>query len=167
MHETAHGKARADVVLQPHAPTTSHAHQLHDQSSVHRTRSHLTPSLFLDLMKVVQQDLMASTKLEREARGPTRIPTVDFARWSQSTNSSERLSVAKSLVSACQEVGFVYIVHHGLSPAHIEDAFATSKSLFAPDHAAKMHAPHPDGPTVHRGYSHPGLEKESKPIRRR
>jgi isopenicillin N synthase-like dioxygenase len=92
----------------------------------------------------------------------SNIPVVDFAKLSDNNDIAKRASIARSLVSACQQVGFVYIVNHGLSTGQINDAFATSKRLFAPGHEAKMQAPHPDGPAVHRGYSYPGLEKVSQ-----
>jgi isopenicillin N synthase-like dioxygenase len=92
----------------------------------------------------------------------SNIPVVDFAKFSDNNETATRLSIARSLVSACQQVGFVYIINHGLSKGQIDDAFATSKRLFALDREAKMQAPHPDGPAVHRGYSHPGLEKVSQ-----
>jgi isopenicillin N synthase-like dioxygenase len=92
----------------------------------------------------------------------SNIPVVDFAKFSDHNDTAARLSIARSLVSACQQVGFVYIINHGLSTGQIDDAFATSKRLFHLDHEAKMQAPHPDGPAVHRGYSYPGLEKVSQ-----
>ena len=93
---------------------------------------------------------------------PSQIPVVDFAKWSNANDSTERLSLAQSLVSACQRVGFVYIVNHGLHQKLLDDTFDTSKRLFALSHEDKMRAPHPDGPAVHRGYSYPGLEKVSQ-----
>jgi isopenicillin N synthase-like dioxygenase len=92
----------------------------------------------------------------------SNIPVVDFAKFSDHNDTAARLSIARSLVSACQQVGFVHIINHGLSTGQIDDAFATSKRLFHLDHEAKMQAPHPDGPAVHRGYSYPGLEKVSQ-----
>lgn len=92
----------------------------------------------------------------------SQIPIVDFAQWTNTTDTAKRLPVAKALVSACQQVGFVYIINHGLSPKSIDKAFETSKRLFALSHETKMQAPHPDGPAVHRGYSCPGLEKVSQ-----
>ena len=92
----------------------------------------------------------------------SQIPVVDFARWSNTNDPGEKLSLARSLVSACQHVGFVYIINHGLDHRLINSTFEISKQLFALGHEAKMQAPHPDGPAVHRGYSHPGLEKVSQ-----
>jgi hypothetical protein len=46
----------------------------------------------------------------------------------------------------------------------LEEAFGWSKRLFDLKTEEKMLAPHPDGPTVHRGYSWPGLEKVSQVI---
>ena len=93
---------------------------------------------------------------------PSQIPVVDFAKWSNANDSAKRLTLAQSLVSACQRVGFVYIVNHGLNQRLLDDAFDTSKRLFALSHEDKMRAPHPNGPAVHRGYSYPGLEKVSQ-----
>lgn len=92
----------------------------------------------------------------------SHIPVVDFAKWLSTNDSADRLSLAKSLVRACQQVGFVYIINHGLDPQLLDNAFETTKRLFALSHEAKMKAPHPDGPAVHRGYSYPGLEKVSQ-----
>jgi isopenicillin N synthase-like dioxygenase len=93
---------------------------------------------------------------------PSYIPVVDFAKRSSTSDLAERISLARSLVSACQQVGFVYIINHGLDQQLLDDAFATTKRLFSLSHEAKMQAPHPDGPAVHRGYSYPGLEKVSQ-----
>ena len=90
------------------------------------------------------------------------IPIVDFAKWSSSSSNAERLAVAKELVAACQSVGFVYIVNHGLPQELLDQAFDTAKHLFELPLQEKMKAPHPDGPDVHRGYSRPGLEKVSQ-----
>lgn len=93
---------------------------------------------------------------------PYKIPTIDFSRWTNSNNESSRSAVAQNLVSAFQSVGFVSLTNHGLSTDLIDTAFNTSKRLFTLSHDEKMQAPHPDGPQVHRGYSHPGLEKVSQ-----
>ena len=90
------------------------------------------------------------------------IPIVDFSRWNKSTNKDEQLAVAKELTDACRSVGFVYIINHGLPQDLLDQAFDTGKRLFALSHEEKMQARHPPGPEVHRGYSHPGLEKVSQ-----
>lgn len=89
------------------------------------------------------------------------IPVVDFARWS-SNSHKEQFSIAKELVSACHNVGFVYIVNHGVSDELLDEAFGMTKKLFDLSHEEKMLAPHPPGPAHHRGYSYPGLEKVSQ-----
>jgi isopenicillin N synthase-like dioxygenase len=93
---------------------------------------------------------------------PFQIPIIDIATLTTATNPDSQLATAKSLVAACQQIGFAYITNHGLSPKLLEQAFRTSKALFALSHEAKMQAPHPAGPEVHRGYSHPGQEKVSQ-----
>lgn len=89
------------------------------------------------------------------------IPVVDFARW-RSNSHEEQLNIAKELVSACHNVGFVYIVNHGISDELLDEAFGMTKKLFDLSHEEKMLAPHPPGPAHHRGYSYAGLEKVSQ-----
>jgi len=95
---------------------------------------------------------------------PIRLPVVDFAKWTSGSSREEQLEVAKELSDACHNVGFVFIINHGISPELLQDAFGWSKRLFDLALEEKMMAPHPDGPTVHRGYSWPGLEKVSQVI---
>ena len=89
------------------------------------------------------------------------IPVVDFAGWSSNASLEQRKIIAQKIVEACQNVGFVYITNHNLSPARLAQAFEWSKKLFDLKLEQKMLAPHPSGFTVHRGYSWPGLEKVS------
>lgn len=92
------------------------------------------------------------------------IPVIDFSKWSSPSSPEDRLAIAKELADACHNVGFVSIINHGVSPELLEEAFGMSKKLFDLKTEEKMLAPHPDGPTVHRGYSWPGLEKVSQVI---
>jgi isopenicillin N synthase-like dioxygenase len=93
------------------------------------------------------------------------LPIIDFANWtSEESTPAQRYEIGKRLADACHNVGFVYIINHGVSPELLDEAFCWSKRLFDLKHEEKMLAPHPDGPTVHRGYSYPGLEKVSQVI---
>ena len=92
---------------------------------------------------------------------PPRIPIVDLTCY-QSGNPEQRRSIAHDLATACCSVGFVYITGHGIRPELVNDAFGWSKKFFDLSLDEKMKAPHPSGPSVHRGYSHPGLEKVSQ-----
>ncbi|KAF7892864.1 uncharacterized protein EAF02_000402 [Botrytis sinoallii] len=87
------------------------------------------------------------------------IPIIDFAPFLYPTSSTSRLETAKALVNACRHFGFVYIINHDVPSSLLEEAFVMTKQLFDLPHEAKMQAPHPPGPSVHRGYSYPGLEK--------
>jgi isopenicillin N synthase-like dioxygenase len=94
---------------------------------------------------------------------PPTIPIIDISTLTTPiTSPSFQLSTAQSLVTACQRVGFAYITNHNLPPLFLESAFRTSKYLFALPLSAKMQAPHPPGPEIHRGYSHIGQEKVSQ-----
>ena len=92
------------------------------------------------------------------------LPIIDFADWKSESTAELRYEIGKKLANACHSVGFVYIINHSVDPDLLEEAFGWSKRLFNLKHEEKMLAPHPDGPTVHRGYSYPGLEKVSQVI---
>jgi isopenicillin N synthase-like dioxygenase len=94
------------------------------------------------------------------------IPVVDFSRWHTGTGQ-QRLAIARSLTAACKEFGFVQIINHDIVPDLLAQAFQWTESFFALPQADKMKAPHPDGAAVHRGYSHPGLEKVSQAMNER
>ena len=89
------------------------------------------------------------------------VPIVDFAGWSTNASNEQRKKVANQLVEACRNVGFVYIINHNVASERLAEAFGWSKKLFDLELKQKLLAPHPEGYTVHRGYSWPGLEKVS------
>jgi isopenicillin N synthase-like dioxygenase len=100
----------------------------------------------------------------KEAESNFNLPIVDFAKWQASTATEDRYEIGKKLADACHNVGFVYIINHSISPELLDEAFGWTKKLFDLRLEDKMKAPHPPGPTVHRGYSYPGLEKVSQVI---
>jgi isopenicillin N synthase-like dioxygenase len=73
-----------------------------------------------------------------------------------------RQRVAQEIVTACKEVGFVYITNHSLPETMLDEAFDWSGRFFKLAQDEKLKAPHPPGWAVHRGYSWPGLEKVSQ-----
>lgn len=92
------------------------------------------------------------------------LPVIDFMNWKTDSTLEERYATGKELADACHNVGFVYIINHGIESQLLEEAFMWSKRLFNLAPSDKMLAPHPPGPNVHRGYSYPGLEKVSQVI---
>jgi isopenicillin N synthase-like dioxygenase len=92
---------------------------------------------------------------------PVSIPVIDFDAWTKNGTEDQRHAVSAELVKACKDVGFAYIINHGVPQSTIDQAFAISKQLYDLPHEEKMKAPHPPGWTHHRGYSWPGLEKVS------
>ena len=88
----------------------------------------------------------------------SHIPVIDFVGWS--SDSPNRQRVAQGIVAACKKVGFVYIINHSLPEAVLDETFHWSRLFFElREMAEKLQTLHPDGWTVHRGYSWPGLEK--------
>ncbi|KAI4271876.1 MAG: hypothetical protein LQ337_005693 [Flavoplaca oasis] len=89
------------------------------------------------------------------------VPVIDFAKWHTGGSQEEKQTISSQLASACQKVGFVFIVNHLIPQEKISEAFSWSKKMFDLEQKQKMLAPHPPGHVVHRGYSWPGLEKVS------
>ena len=104
---------------------------------------------------------MPTFQAATNGRSKPTIPIVDFARWKPDIPQEARLEVAQDLVAACREVGFVYIINHGIPKATLDRAFEVTKKLYDLPKEEKMKAPHPPGWAHHRGYSWPGLEKVS------
>jgi isopenicillin N synthase-like dioxygenase len=89
------------------------------------------------------------------------IPVIDFSPWTKNASHDQRVAVSEKLVNACKEVGFAYLVNHGVSQDALDLAFAISKRFYSLPKEEKLRAPHPPGWAHHRGYSWPGLEKVS------
>lgn len=81
----------------------------------------------------------------------TSIPIVDLSAFGPEGNTESRSDSAQALYKACHDLGCVHILGHGVEPELLREAFDWSKRLFGLSHDEKMKAPHPDGPTPHRG----------------
>ncbi|KAK0461813.1 Clavaminate synthase-like protein [Desarmillaria tabescens] len=84
------------------------------------------------------------------------IPVVDFGPFRDGTRKQE---VADAILTSFKEVGFVYLVNHGIPQEKMDGIIGWAKKFFALPMETKMLAPHPSLGTHHRGYSSPGLEK--------
>ncbi|GJE85125.1 thymine dioxygenase [Phanerochaete sordida] len=95
---------------------------------------------------------MSSVKVD-EAGG---ISVVDFGSF---LDGSRKQEVADAIVQSFKDIGFVYLINHGLAEAKVDSMFDWSKRFFAQPMDVKMLAPHPTSGSHHRGYSAPGVEK--------
>ena len=59
----------------------------------------------------------------------TQIPVVDFGEFLHGSSSQQR-EVAAQIGDACRNVGFMYLVNHGVPQSLINDVFAVSKQFF-------------------------------------
>ncbi|KAJ7443620.1 thymine dioxygenase [Mycena galericulata] len=84
------------------------------------------------------------------------IAIVDFATF---LDGSDKQAVADKMLASFKDIGFVYLLNHGIPPEWIARMFSLSKEFFAQPMEVKMLAPHPPSGTHHRGYSSPGQEK--------
>ncbi len=99
-----------------------------------------------------------------DAAAATNIPIVDLRPFTIDASAEEKRQAAEELVTACREVGFVYIKNHGVPADELARAFEISRKFYDLPTEEKMKAPHPPGWAVHRGYSWPGLEKVSSAL---
>lgn len=117
-----------------------------------------------NILLFITDIIMGSIEQEPPQTSQVSIPIIDLSAWTTASTPEARLKAAKELATACHNVGFVSIINHGVPLDLLDEAFAWSKKLFDLKTEEKMLAPHPPGPTVHRGYSWPGLEKVSQVI---
>ena len=89
--------------------------------------------------------------ISKPSTHPISIPIIDFAAWSNHASKEERYAISTRLVKACAEVGFAYIINHGVPQDTLDQAFAVSRQLFNLPQEEKMKAPHPPGWAHHRG----------------
>lgn len=64
------------------------------------------------------------------------IPVIDFAPFWVNDSAGQR-RVAAEIYRACHQVGFLYLIHHGIPQVAIEQAFQQSQRFFALSSAAK------------------------------
>ena len=67
----------------------------------------------------------------------TELPVIDLSGFA-STELSTRAAVAEKLGHACREIGFFYVVNHGIAPATRDGMFAASREFFALPVAVKQ-----------------------------
>ncbi|KAH9476482.1 Proline hydroxylase buaE [Psilocybe cubensis] len=116
-------------------------------------RKGITPQQKLVLTTVVSM-------LQSAALATNLVPVVDFGPFIDPTSPAEQKEkAAKEILQSFQEIGFVYLINHGLDADKIDGMFGWSRKLFDLPPAVKELAPHPPSGTHHRGYSAPGREK--------
>jgi isopenicillin N synthase-like dioxygenase len=59
----------------------------------------------------------------------TSLPLIDFSKFLNGTRS-DKLKTSRELVDAFKNVGFVYLLNHGISAAKVESVFSKSKQFF-------------------------------------
>ncbi|KAK6909639.1 hypothetical protein I203_103660 [Kwoniella mangroviensis CBS 8507] len=91
------------------------------------------------------------------------IPFIDFSEFGDGTSEAAK-RISTQLYTACRDVGFLYIVGHGIPQRDIDGIFDMSKKFFELPYDVKMTAPHPKEAWHHRGYSGIGVEQVSQMV---
>ncbi|MDE8350111.1 MAG: 2-oxoglutarate and iron-dependent oxygenase domain-containing protein, partial [Acidocella sp.] len=60
---------------------------------------------------------------------PVRIPIIDFAPFLAGT-PAERAATAAAIGQACREIGFFYVINHGIEAGLMADVYAQAKRFF-------------------------------------
>ena len=60
------------------------------------------------------------------------IPVINIGPWTSSSTTSQedRLSVAKEVSKACQDIGFFAVTNHGVNPVTMDQAWKASQDFF-------------------------------------
>ncbi|KAJ3080225.1 hypothetical protein HK102_003209 [Quaeritorhiza haematococci] len=87
------------------------------------------------------------------------IPIVDFGRFLQG-NAADKKKTAQEVLSAFTDVGFVYLVNHGIGKEKVVEVFKKSKEFFDLPLEEKNKLAWVS-PESNRGYVAPGREKVS------
>lgn len=78
------------------------------------------------------------------------IPVIDLSKLN-SGHAADLAEIAARIGAACRDVGFFYIIGHGVPEALIEKVFASTEAFFAADPAIKTGALY-SGASGNRGY---------------
>ncbi|KAF2649778.1 putative leucoanthocyanidin dioxygenase [Lophiostoma macrostomum CBS 122681] len=87
------------------------------------------------------------------------VPIIDISPFVRGDDIEAQRRVSKELAKKASANGCVGISGHGISADLLAEAFGVTKKLFDLPYTEKMKAPHPNGPTPHRGYSGTGRER--------
>lgn len=82
-------------------------------------------------------DVMPRAYEKAKEIAPDSIPVIDMAPFLNG-DADDRLAVARQIGAACESVGFLYVVNHGVSQALIDDAFAQNRRFFDQPVAERM-----------------------------
>ncbi|KAK7045137.1 hypothetical protein R3P38DRAFT_3177364 [Favolaschia claudopus] len=89
------------------------------------------------------------------------IPVIDFDAF---FDKSTKHAVAGEMLQSFKDIGFVYLINHGIPQAKVTEMFEMSKKFFALPLETKNLAPHPPSGTHHRGFSAQGQEKVTQHV---
>jgi isopenicillin N synthase-like dioxygenase len=87
---------------------------------------------------------------------PDKLPIIDLEPWF-SGNPQQREALCREIGKVCHEIGFFYVVNHGIAVADSENYLRALKSLFALPLAAKRVIDKQDSPQF-RGWEGLGSE---------
>jgi isopenicillin N synthase-like dioxygenase len=90
------------------------------------------------------------------------VPIIDITPFTTGGTQESQKQVAQLLAQKASQNGCVGISGHNVPNHILSEAFAMTKKLFDLPYECKMKAPHPDGPTPHRGYSGTGRENAAR-----
>ncbi|KAJ6555070.1 hypothetical protein B0H10DRAFT_1967884 [Mycena sp. CBHHK59/15] len=74
-----------------------------------------------------------------------------YRRFGAFLDGTDNQAVANKMLASFKNIGFVYLLNHGIPPEWIARRFSPSKEFFAQPTEVKMLAPHPPSGTHHRG----------------
>src|SRR5262245_49913079 len=74
--------------------------------------------------------LARDAKAGVERAAVTVLPVVDFSPFVRAGTEAERRAVAREIRKACVDIGFFYVVNHGISAADIAECHDWTRRFF-------------------------------------
>lgn len=94
----------------------------------------------------------------KEYKKKSSVPLVDFKPFLEGSQA-DKIKTGKEMVRIMKDVGFMYIINHGIPEADQKRMFEWSARFFSLDCGKKAKCEHPKTGAHHRGWSGTGREK--------
>ncbi|QPG75301.1 hypothetical protein FOA43_002652 [Brettanomyces nanus] len=93
-----------------------------------------------------------------EIKKEVTVPVIDFKPFLEGTAEGKE-NVGKKMIGAMRDIGFMYIINHGIPQSDQKRMLEWSASFFKLPDDKKMLCEHPKDGAHHRGWSAIGMEK--------
>ncbi|KAF8165484.1 Clavaminate synthase-like protein [Crassisporium funariophilum] len=110
-------------------------------------------------VNILVRPILLRRQLSLAAKGDAfSIPVINFSKFKAASSQNEKQKIATEIVSAFKTSGFIYLSHHGIPQATVQNAFKESAEFFSLPSETKRKLAWED-PRSNRGYVEIGRER--------